>query len=123
VINYIPGVNISKIRELNIPRLAKGGLVTESVIANIGEGRDNEAILPLNDQIFKKIAEGINQNNNQNQEILNADTLYSAFLRALQDAPEKTSTFIATLSGKVIAREVLKEQKSADRRFHPVAAY
>ncbi len=55
LINFIPGVNITKISELNIPRLAKGGLATESLIANIGEGSDAEAILPLNDEFLKNL--------------------------------------------------------------------
>lgn len=46
VINKIPGVNISKLGELSVPQLAKGGIVTDSILANIGE-RGREAVLPL----------------------------------------------------------------------------
>ena len=113
-------MNISKITELNIPRLAKGGLATESVLANIGEGNSDEAILPLNDEVFKKLANGINKNNADNTQIISEESLYRAFLRALQDAPEKTATFIATLNNKIIAREVLREQQNENRRFSPV---
>lgn len=120
VINLIPGVNVSKISELRIPRLAKGGLVTESTLANIGEGADTEAILPLNDKVFSKLAEGINKNNADSPEIISEESLYRAFLRALQDAPSTPTTFIATLNNKIIAREVLKEQSSQNRRFNPV---
>lgn len=87
VINLIPGVNVSTIRELSIPRFAKGGLVTKSTIVNVGEGNDAEAVLPLNDEVFKKLAEGINKNNADNTEIISEESLYRAFLRALQDAP------------------------------------
>lgn len=46
IINKIPGVSIGKINELDLPRLAKGGITKGSTIANIGEdGR--EAVLPL----------------------------------------------------------------------------
>lgn len=45
-INKIPGVNISKITLLEVPRLAEGGIVTGSTLANIGE-RGKEAVLPL----------------------------------------------------------------------------
>lgn len=46
LINKIPGVNISKLGELSVPQLAKGGIVTDSILANIGE-RGREAVLPL----------------------------------------------------------------------------
>lgn len=120
LINMIPGVKVNKLSELSIPRLSKGALVTDSVIANIGEGKDEEAVIPLNDQVFKKLAEGINKNNADNNSSISEESLYRAFLRALEDAPEKTATFIATLNNKVIAKEVLKEQQNSDRRFNPV---
>jgi phage-related protein len=46
LINKIPGVNIGTINHLNVPQLAKGGIVTGSILANIGE-RGKEAVLPL----------------------------------------------------------------------------
>lgn len=46
LINKIPGVNISKLSTLSVPQLAKGGIVTDSILANIGE-RGREAVLPL----------------------------------------------------------------------------
>lgn len=46
VINKIPGVDISKIREVEFSRLAKGGIVDEPTFAQVGEdGR--EAVIPL----------------------------------------------------------------------------
>ena len=120
LINFISGVNISKTTELNISRLAKGGLDTESVLANIGKGKDDEAILLLNDKVFEKLADGINKNNADKTQVISEESLYRAFLRALQDAPEKTATFIATLNNKIIAREVLREQQNGNRRLSPV---
>lgn len=46
VINAIPGVKISKIKELSVPKLATGGIATRSTLANIGEA-GKEAVLPL----------------------------------------------------------------------------
>lgn len=46
LINKIPGVNIGKIGTLPVPQLATGGIVTDSILANIGE-RGREAVLPL----------------------------------------------------------------------------
>lgn len=54
----------------NIPQLAKGGVVTSSVLANIGEGRYNEAVVPLGNSpqftnmkqdIADSVIEGLNQ--------------------------------------------------------------
>lgn len=45
-----------------IPYLADGGKVTEPVTAVIGEGEDDEVVLPLNNQVFSEIAKGINNN-------------------------------------------------------------
>lgn len=49
-INKIPGVNIGTVGELHIPRLAEGGIVKArpgGILANIGEGGQDEAVIPL----------------------------------------------------------------------------
>lgn len=46
VINAIPGVSISKLSELSVPALAKGGIVDAATLAQIGEN-GREAVLPL----------------------------------------------------------------------------
>lgn len=49
-INRIPGVNIGKIGALHLPRLAEGGIVKATpggVHAIIGEGGQDEAVIPL----------------------------------------------------------------------------
>lgn len=44
--NKLPGVSIGKLGSLSLPRLAKGGIVDRSTIAEIGEN-GREAVLPL----------------------------------------------------------------------------
>lgn len=46
VINLIPGVEIDKLKELGVPKLAKGGIVDKATLAVIGE-RGKEAVVPL----------------------------------------------------------------------------
>lgn len=46
VINLIPGVNISKINTLEVPQLAKGGIVNSATLAVVGE-QGKEAVMPL----------------------------------------------------------------------------
>lgn len=60
LINEIPGVEISTISELSIPRLAKGAIVDKPTIAQIGEdGR--EAVVPLENNLgwIRRIADSV----------------------------------------------------------------
>lgn len=60
LINKIPGVSISTISELSVPRLAKGGIVDRPTIAEIGEN-GKEAIVPLENNTgwINKVISGI----------------------------------------------------------------
>lgn len=78
VINAIPGVNIKKLKELSIPRLAKGGVATGPQVVEIGEGRYNEAVIPLGNSpqfaemksdIAADVVDALNSKNYQPQEI------------------------------------------------------
>ena len=77
LINALPGVNISPMKTVQLPRLAKGGVVRGATQALIGED-GAEAIVPLErntewlDKVADKIAEKsggvvINQTNNYSQ--------------------------------------------------------
>lgn len=46
IINAIPGVNIKKLSKLEVPQLAKGGIVNSATLAVIGE-QGKEAVVPL----------------------------------------------------------------------------
>lgn len=77
VINKIPKVNIPEIGKLNVftpsggppvagtngpgghVQMAKGGKVTGSTFAEIGEGADDEAVIPLNKHVYAELGEGI----------------------------------------------------------------
>lgn len=66
IINAIPGVNISRLKKLEVPKLAKGGIVDSATIAMIGE-QGKEAVVPLEnntewiDMLAKKIGGGNNK--------------------------------------------------------------
>lgn len=55
-INKIPGVDISRIGEINIPKLADGGIITSPTLAMVGEGGEAEAVIPLSklDKILER---------------------------------------------------------------------
>lgn len=52
-------------KTLSMPELAEGGLTTGPTIAMIGEGRYKEAVLPLSDKTFDRLADGINKASGQ----------------------------------------------------------
>ena len=62
VINKIPGINLKKLNKIELPRLARGGVVDQPTIAQIGEA-GAEAVIPLENNTgwIKKIAGEIAQ--------------------------------------------------------------
>ena len=88
LLNALPGVDIGLIGNVNLPRMARGGIVTGPTIAMIGEGGESEAVIPLSklEQMLGSSPEGensgkqgatINQfneiNNNVDMAIANRD--------------------------------------------------
>ena len=71
IINKIPGVNIRTINELDVPRLATGGIAVNDTLAHIGEGGKREAVLPLDqntgwmDMLADRLAERIGGGNSK----------------------------------------------------------
>jgi tape measure domain-containing protein len=64
-INKIPGVDIGKLSTINIPKLAEGGIVRArpgGILANIGEGGKDEAVIPL-DKLGKMMSSNTNNQN------------------------------------------------------------
>ena len=47
----------------SMPKLAEGGLAYGATFAQIGEGKYDEAVLPLSDTVFDRLGEGINRSN------------------------------------------------------------
>ena len=50
IINKIPGVNISKLNKLEVPEMAKGGIVDSATLAVVGE-QGKEAVVPLENNL------------------------------------------------------------------------
>lgn len=73
LINQIPGVSIGKLGSLNLPRLARGGIVNRPTNAIVGED-GAEAIIPLenNTEWIDKVAQRLDQNSYSNAEVLGA---------------------------------------------------
>lgn len=71
VLNAIPGVEITKLSKLEVPKLAKGGIVESATLAMFGEN-GREAVLPLenNTQWMDALAERIASRNNTPSKIV-----------------------------------------------------
>lgn len=71
VINKIPGVEISKLNKLEVPKLATGGITNGTTVAMIGE-RGKEAVLPLENNTgwMDSLADRIAQRNNTPSKIV-----------------------------------------------------
>ena len=71
IINAIPGVNISKIKELSVPAMAKGGVVDGATLAMIGE-QGKEAVVPLENNLewLDKLAGMLNERMGGRQPII-----------------------------------------------------
>lgn len=108
------------INKVHIPRLASGGLVTAPTYSLVGEGKDNEAVIPLNNQVFSSIGKGIADNS----------TGGSADTERLIDRLDRLEAAIKGMRVDVslIAddREIAKSSNRGNarinRRFHPIAS-
>ena len=98
LINKIPGVNIGKLGRLNLPRLAKGGVLENGARTVIAGENGAEAIVPLenNTQWIKRVANELksdmirdiasNRNNiEQNNMKLGYNSVVEAFKTALSE--------------------------------------
>lgn len=70
VINAIPGVNIKQLKKLEVPKLAKGGIIESATLAVVGE-QGKEAVVPLEnnlewlDKLADKLTAKMGGNNNK----------------------------------------------------------
>lgn len=102
-VNKIPGVNIGKIGELHIPRLAEGGIVSArpgGILANIGEGGQDEAVIPL-DKLDDMIASG-SQGGGANITL----NLQGIMTRSKADEREIARSLIQTLNDELRAKKM-----------------
>jgi hypothetical protein len=91
------GINISPI---SIPRLASGALITSTTQAIIGEGKDNEAVLPLNNEVYSQIAEGIVKNSGSSNDKVDTDRILDR-MDKMEHAIENIQVFLYTDDKKI----------------------
>jgi phage-related protein len=96
LINKIPGVNIGKFQKINLPRLAKGGIVDSATIAMIGEA-GKEAVVPLenNTEWIDKLADRLAEKSNTPSKIvltLDGKELGWANIRSINNITKQTGS-------------------------------
>lgn len=103
--------------------LATGGLVTAPTLSLIGEGKDHEAVLPLNNNVFSQIAQGIQKDsadNGNSEEILyrmdNISKRMETLEKAILERPVKLYA-----NGRKIAESANRGNQEIDRCYHPIA--
>lgn len=88
----------------HIPYLAAGGMVTSSTLAMIGEGSDDEAVIPLNNQVMAKLGSSISSHMERPDETsIDYRALANAIKETLGDMFER---LVESLGVKVIVENM-----------------
>ena len=90
------------LRELNVPQipyLAKGGIVDSATLAMIGEGRQNEAVIPL-DTFYSRLSQMFAEQNRM-------------LLQNMQNGGN--TTIVLQLDGKEVARGTVKNMREMSK--------
>lgn len=95
-----------------IPKLATGGLAYGPTLAMIGEGRDREAVLPLNPNVYSEIAQGIQAAGGQS----NRETV-TLLERILETVSQIDPTLV--MDGTTLARSSNSYFEAEQRRRGP----
>ena len=101
VINAIPGVDISKLKKLDVPKFAKGGIVNSATLGIFGEA-GKEAVIPLenNTEWMDKLADRIASRNGSPSKIvlmLNEKELGWANINSINTITKQTGTLQLSL--------------------------
>ncbi|HCW79828.1 MAG TPA: hypothetical protein DG942_01835 [Ruminococcaceae bacterium] len=114
------GINIQPV---HIPRLASGAFITGPTDAIIGEGRDNEAVLPLNDTVYSRIGKGIRKNDEstgRSSENIDTDKIIK-HLDALGEAIQNMKLALYT-DDRTIAESANRGNAQISKRYHRVVS-
>lgn len=75
MLNNSVGSQLAKSSGLSMPFMASGGYAYGDTVAMIGEGKYPEAVLPLSDEVFDQMGEGINRAGGGGNITLNISTM------------------------------------------------
>ncbi|HKL66266.1 MAG TPA: hypothetical protein VJ877_00130, partial [Bacteroidales bacterium] len=87
--------------------LETGGLVTAPTLAMVGEGLNDEAVIPLNSQVFSQLADGITSKMNTGNSPLEIDVTINQNINNREDADRAGDSVVSSLSKKLQDRGVV----------------
>lgn len=96
--------------------LATGGLVTAPTYSLVGEGKDNEAVIPLNDSVFSRIGKGIADNSISGGNSVDTNRIVEQ-IAELKDAIQNMTIVLRT-SDAEIARSANRGNANINRRYN-----
>lgn len=108
------------IQKIHVPRLATGGLVSSSTLAYVGEGHDQEAVIPLNNDVFSNLAQGIVDNGGIGGNSTDADRIIER-LDSLEDAI-RNMKMVLVANNREIAESANAGNRLLDRARHSIAS-
>lgn len=99
---------------------ANGAFVTGPSLLEVGEGKDSEAILPLNQNVFTSIAKGIQENGGGD-----SFSEMVGILRSIDESLKQGHNISMRMEvdGRPFVDKVIKEIDNRDRRYHAVKQY
>ncbi|WP_444659394.1 hypothetical protein ACRQV7_03000 [Caproiciproducens sp. R2] len=106
---------------ISVPKMASGGLFTSSHIVEVGEGADDEAILPLNSQVFSGIGRGIRENGG----IVSGNGIDTERIIDRLDSLEQAISgmkVVLKTNDRTIAESANRGSAGIGRRYSPVKA-
>lgn len=95
LINKIPGVNIKELKKLDVPKLAKGGIIDSATLAVVGE-QGKEAVMPLEnntewiDILATRLAEKQGGGNQKIELIVDGKALGYATINSINNITRQT---------------------------------
>jgi hypothetical protein len=99
--DWVPGVGGKGINIPLIPQLAKGGVATNSLLANIGEGADPEAVIPLSREVLADIGVGVAKSTPELQNSQRVETLLEALIDVVKDQKQNIVMDTGVLVGSL----------------------
>jgi len=111
------GIALPAVTALASVGLANGGIVTAPTYAMVGEGADNEAVLPLNQDTFSGIAQGIVENGGGSYDTEKIISALESLKQAILNRPIKLYA-----DNREIARAANAGNQSINRRYRTIAS-
>lgn len=103
---------------LNVDWYKTGGLFSAPSVIGVGEGKDSEAVIPLNDQVFSSISKGIVENGGSSSGY-ESDRIVES-INQLKNAIRDIQVVLYA-DDRAIAQSSNRGNARIDKSYHPIA--